>query len=141
MMPMVSFVFDNSSNTYTGPNDGLKQYLTFQFSPDIGDDSVSFQTMKFDIRKYFKINRNYSIATRLMLGKSTGDKPQRFFLGGNSQMTIFSDTQTEGEDDSGFYAHRVLQYENSSILEDVYLSLIHLSRCRLNSFSRSRWAP
>ena len=122
MMPMVSFVFDNSSNTYTGPNDGLKQYLTFQFSPDIGDDSVSFQTMKFDIRKYFKINRNYSIATRLMLGKSTGDKPQRFFLGGNSQMTIFSDTQTEGEDDSGFYAQRVLQYENSSILEDVYFS-------------------
>ena len=122
MMPMVSFVFDNSSNTYTGPNDGLKQYLTFQFSPDIGDDSVAFQTMKFDIRKYFKINRNYSIATRLMLGKSTGDKPQRFFLGGNSQMTIFSDTQTEGEDDSGFYAQRVLQYENSSILEDVYFS-------------------
>ena len=122
MMPMVSFVFDNTSNTYTGPNDGLKQYLTFQFSPDIGDDSVAFQTMKFDIRKYFKINRNYSIATRLMLGKSTGDKPQRFFLGGNSQMTIFSDTQTEGEDDSGFYAQRVLQYENSSILEDVYFS-------------------
>ena len=122
MMPMVSFVFDNTSNTYTGPNDGLKQYLTFQFSPDIGDDSVAFQTMKFDIRKYFKINRNYSIATRLMLGKSTGDKPQRFFLGGNSQMTIFSDTQTEGEDDSGFYAQRVLQYENSSVLEDVYFS-------------------
>jgi hypothetical protein len=122
MMPMVSFVFDNSSNTYTGPNDGLKQYLTFQFSPDIGDDSVSFQTMKFDLRKYFKINRNYSIATRLMLGKSTGDRPQRFFLGGNSQMTILSDTQTEGKDDSGFYAERVLQYDNSSILEDVYFS-------------------
>ena len=122
MMPMVSFVFDNTSNTYTGPNDGLKQYLTFQFSPDIGDDSVSFQTMKFDLRKYFKINRNYSIATRLMLGKSTGDRPQRFFLGGNSQMTILSDTQTEGKDDSGFYAERVLEYDNSSILEDVYFS-------------------
>jgi Tol biopolymer transport system component len=122
MMPMVSWVFDNTTNTYTGPNDGLKQYLTFQFSPDIGDDSVPFQTIKFDIRKYFKIDRNYSIAARLMLGKSIGDNPQRFFLGGNSQMTIFSDTQTEGRDDSGFYAERVLEYENSSLLEDIYFS-------------------
>ena len=122
MMPMVSWVFDNTTNTYTGPNDGLKQYLTFQFSPDIGDDSIPFQTIKFDIRKYFKINRNYSIAARLMLGKSIGDNPQRFFLGGNSQMTIFSDTQTEGRDDSGFYAERVLEYENSSLLEDIYFS-------------------
>ena len=122
MMPMVSWVFDNTTNTYTGPNDGLKQYLTFQFSPNIGDDSIPFQTIKFDIRKYFKINRNYSIAARLMLGKSIGDNPQRFFLGGNSQMTIFSDTQTEGRDDSGFYAERVLEYENSSLLEDIYFS-------------------
>ena len=122
MMPMVSWVFDNTTNTYTGPNDGLKQYLTFQFSPDIGDDSIPFQTIKFDIRKYFKINRNYSIAARLMLGKSIGDNPQRFFLGGNSQMTIFSDTQTEGRDDSGFYAERVLEYDNSSLLEDIYFS-------------------
>ena len=121
-MPMVSWVFDNTTNTYTGPNDGLKQYLTFQFSPDLGDDSIPFQTIKFDIRKYFKINRNYSFATRLMLGKSIGDNPQRFFLGGNSQMAIFSDTQTEGKDDSGFYAQRVLEYDNSSILEDVYFS-------------------
>jgi len=122
MMPMVSWVFDNTTNTYTGPNDGLKQYLTFQFSPDLGDDSIPFQTIKFDIRKYFKIDRNYSIAARLMLGKSIGDNPQRFFLGGNSQMTIFSDTQTEGRDDSGFYAERVLEYENSSLLEDIYFS-------------------
>jgi outer membrane protein assembly factor BamA len=121
-MPMVSWVFDNTTNSYTGPNDGLKQYLTFQFSPSVGDDSIPFQTIKFDIRKYFKINRNYSIATRLMLGKSMGDNPQRFFLGGNSQMTIFSDTQTEGRDDTGFYAQRVLQYDNSSVLQDVYFS-------------------
>ena len=122
VMPMVSWVFDNTTNSYTGPVDGLKQYLTFQFSPSVGDDSIPFQTIKFDIRKYFKINRNYSIATRLMLGKSMGDNPQRFFLGGNSQMTIFSDTQTEGRDDSGFYAQRVLQYDNSSVLQDVYFS-------------------
>ena len=122
MMPMVSWIFDNTTNTYTGPNDGLKQYLTVQFSPDLGEDSIPFQTIKFDIRKYFKISRNYSIATRLMLGKSIGDNPQRFFLGGNSQMTIISDTQTEGRDDSGFYAERVLEYDNSSILQDVYFS-------------------
>ncbi|MBT4926080.1 MAG: hypothetical protein HON11_02205 [Candidatus Marinimicrobia bacterium] len=122
VMPMVSWVFDNTTNTYTGPNDGLKQYLTFQFSPDIGEDSIPFQTIKFDIRKYFKIDRNYSIAARLMLGKSIGENPQRFFLGGNSQMTIFSDTQTEGRDDSGFYAERVLEYDNSSLLEDIYFS-------------------
>ena len=122
VVPMTSFVFDNSSNGYTGPIDGFKQYLTFQFSPDIGTNSIPFQTLKFDMRKYYKINRNYSLAARLMLGKSVGDKPQKFFLGGNSQMMIFSDTQTEGRDDSGFYAQRVLDYDNSSILEDVYFS-------------------
>jgi Tol biopolymer transport system component len=122
LVPLTSFVYDNSTNGYTGPIDGFKQYLTFQFSPDIGSNSVPFKSLKFDIRKYFRINRNYSIATRLMLGKSSGDKPQKFFLGGNSQMMIFSDTQTEGRDDSGFYAQRVLEYDNTSILEDVYFS-------------------
>ena len=122
IVPLTSFVFDNSTNGYTGPVDGFKQYLTFQFSPDIGSNSIPFQTLKFDMRKYYKINRNYSLAARLMLGKSVGDKPQKFFLGGNSQMMIFSDTQTEGRDDSGFYAQRVLDYDNTSILEDVYFS-------------------
>ena len=112
----------NYTNGYTGPVDGFKQYLTFQFSPDIGTNSIPFQTLKFDMRKYYKISRNYSLAARLMLGKSVGDKPQKFFLGGNSQMMIFSDTQTEGRDDSGFYAQRVLDYDNTSILEDVYFS-------------------
>ena len=122
LVPLTSFVYDNSTNGYTGPVDGFKQYLTFQFSPDIGSNSIPFQTLKLDMRKYFKLSRNYSIAARLMLGKSMGDKPQKFFLGGNSQMMIFSDTQTEGRDDSGFYAQRVLDYDNTSILEDVYFS-------------------
>ena len=46
-IPLVSWVYDNTTNTYTGPNDGLRQYLTFQFSPDIGDDSLAFKTIKF----------------------------------------------------------------------------------------------
>ena len=121
-VPLVSWVYDNTTNTYTGPNDGLRQYLTFQFSPDIGDDSLAFKTIKFDIRKYFKLNRNYSIATRMMLGKSFGRDPERFFLGGSSQMTFYSDTQTEGRDDSGLYAQRILDYDNSTILEDVFFT-------------------
>ncbi len=121
-VPLVSWVYDNTTNTYTGPNDGLRQYLTFQFSPDIGDDSLAFKTIKFDIRKYFKINRNYSIATRMMLGRSFGRNPEKFFLGGASQMTFYSDTQTEGRDDSGLYAQRILDYDNSSILEDVFFT-------------------
>ena len=121
-VPLVSWVYDNTTNTYTGPNDGLRQYLTFQFSPDIGDDSLAFKTIKFDIRKYFKINRNYSIATRMMLGRSFGRDPEKFFLGGSSQMTFYSDTQTEGRDDSGLYAQRILDYDNSTILEDVFFT-------------------
>lgn len=122
LIPMFSYVFDNSSNTYTGPNDGLRYYFTFQASPKLGQDSISFNTYKFDIRKYFKINREYSFATRLMFGSSAGESPQKFFLGGNSQLTIFSDTQTEGQDDYGYYADRILDIENSGILEDVYFS-------------------
>jgi Tol biopolymer transport system component len=122
VVPLLSYVFDNTTNSFTGPVDGFKQYITFQFSPDIGSNSIQFQTFKFDARKYFKLNKNYSLATRLMLGKSLGEKPQKFFLGGNSQMMIFADTQTEGEDDSGFYAQRVLDYDNTSILEDIYFS-------------------
>lgn len=122
VIPLTSFIFDNTTNGYTGPIDGFKQYLTFQISPDIGSNSVPFKTLKFDMRKYFRINRNYSFASRIMLGKSIGDRPQKFFLGGNSQMMVYSKTQTEGRDDSGFYAQRVLDYDNSSILEDVYFS-------------------
>ena len=122
LVPVISYIYDNTTNGFTGPVDGFKQNLTFQFSPSMGNSSVPFRTLKLDMRKYFKISRNYSFATRLMLGKSVGDKAQKFFLGGNSQFTIFSDTQTEGREDSGFYAQRVLEYDNTSILEDVYFS-------------------
>ena len=57
-----------------------------------------------------------------MLGKSFGENPEKFFLGGSSQMTFYSDTQTEGRDDSGFYAQRILDYESSTVLEDVYFT-------------------
>ena len=51
IVPLLSYVFDNTTNSFTGPVDGFKQYITFQFSPDIGSNSVQFQTFKFKHHK------------------------------------------------------------------------------------------
>jgi len=64
--------------------DGWRARIDFTMSPRYSGNDFEFQTIKFDFRRYFKLNREYSFALRLSAGLSEGKNAQRFFLGGES---------------------------------------------------------
>lgn len=82
LLPSVSYVYDNTIFGYTGPHDGTRFNVTYTYSPKYNQNSLDFQTAEFDLRKYWMLSRDYSVALRFTGGLSEGDNSQRFFLGG-----------------------------------------------------------
>lgn len=82
ILPAISYVHDSVLWGFTGPVDGSRYALSYVASPKYAEESVDFQTVSFDYRKYFMVNRDYNAAFRLSGGASFGQNPERFFLGG-----------------------------------------------------------
>ncbi len=82
LLPRMAFVFDNTLWSYFYPIDGWRWRIDAMASPKYNKASLEFQTVQADIRRYFKLNREYSFALRLSGGFSEGKNAQRFFLGG-----------------------------------------------------------
>lgn len=89
--PELAYVHDTVVWGATGPVNGARYRASVAVSPSLdaspeaGDQwSSSFQTVKADMRNYFRMGRDYSWASRITGGFSEGSEPQRFFLGGVS---------------------------------------------------------
>ena len=82
ILPTISYVHDSVLWGYTGPIDGSRYALSLLASPKYETNSRDFRTVSADYRKYFMLNREYSMAFRMSGAASFGDNPQRFFLGG-----------------------------------------------------------
>jgi len=120
LIPAINYVFDNSVSGYTGPLDGLRYNLSFHFSPKQKASSFQFNTLKFDIRKYILINRQYTLAFRAMAGKSWGGNPQKFFLGGLPYW-VFGRGETNGNKDESQFRNDILDTTRQS-LKDIYFT-------------------
>lgn len=119
VLPVTSWVYDNTIYGYTGPIDGFRQNTTLVVSPGWGSKKLDFKTLKMDFRKYFKIGRYSSLAGRLMLGTSRGTDKQKFYLGG-LQNWIYGTGETDGAEDKSHFRNDILDGEND--LEDVFFS-------------------
>lgn len=84
ILPGIQLVHDTAEWGITGPRDGFRGMVTANVSPKYADNSPEFFTLKTDLRKYIKLNDQYSFAFRLTAGASRGADPQQFFLGGIS---------------------------------------------------------
>jgi outer membrane protein assembly factor BamA len=123
VLPMVSWIYDNSVFGYTGPLDGFRQNISVTATPGIGMGKIKFQTVIWDIRKYIRIWKYYAFAGRLMIGKSMGHDPQKFFLGG-AHNWYFGRGETDGKDDSGQFREVMLDEDKdgNDLLKDIYFS-------------------
>jgi len=121
LLPSVSWVMDNASWGYTGPVGGFRQELSFTGSPSIGGDGIQFGTLQFDGRKYFRMGRYYTIATRVMAGTSFGRDAQKFFLGG-LPVWLFGRGETNGKKDNGQFQYEILSSEEDDLLKDIYFT-------------------
>lgn len=78
--PQLRLVHDNVLFAYTGPISGWRGFLAFNKSFSRTYDE--FFTIRSDIRSYTLFSKNYSFVTRLNLGKSRGENPQKFRIDG-----------------------------------------------------------
>lgn len=77
-----SYVVDNSVWAYTGPFDGNRINFSVTYSPKLGKNGLDFTTLNADIRRYWKMGREYSFALRVAGGASLGENPTAFLIGG-----------------------------------------------------------
>jgi len=79
----ISYVFDNSLWSYTGPIDGQRFNFTLGYTVDVNNSNESYYSIMFDYRKYFRISRPVALAFRGQYFVNDGKFPRRFFMGGN----------------------------------------------------------
>jgi hypothetical protein len=120
VLPITSWVYDNTIYGFTGPIDGFRQNTTLVVSPGWGSKKLDFKTLKIDLRKYFKIGRYSSLAGRLTLGTSQGKNKQKFYLGG-LQNWILGTGETDGVDDNSRFSDSTMT-DGDNDLEDVFFS-------------------
>ena len=121
LLPTFSWVSDNAVFGFTGPVDGFRQNSSITFSPKKINKNMSFQTIKLDIRKYWRLGRDYTFAMRGFLGKSHGENAQKFFLGGVPSM-ISGSGETNGIEDTGNYRGVITDTSNANLISDIYFA-------------------
>ncbi len=121
ILPSISWVFDNSVYGFTGPIDGFRKNTTLTISPGYGSNNLKFQTIKFDLRKYWRFGRDYTLAFRGFFGKSLGPDKQKFFLGGVPYL-IAGSGETKGVEDNGNFREIILDDANESLIHDIYFT-------------------
>ncbi len=82
VLPEVKFSFDNVLYGSLYPVTGWRVEGGVRFSPDMHNSSRQFVTLRTDLRRYFKISREYSIALRASAATSHGKNPETFLAGG-----------------------------------------------------------
>ncbi len=82
LLPSLSYTTDNSLWGYTGPARGRRNYIGVTGSPKLGNTGKEFVTASFDMRQYFTIVKDYSVALRVTGGASFGKNPTLFLIGG-----------------------------------------------------------
>lgn len=82
LLPIVSYVHDNTLWGYTSPVKGTRYNISLLGTPKIGSTGVEFVSGLIDYRTYFKLADDYNFVLRLNGGASFGKNPQRFYIGG-----------------------------------------------------------
>lgn len=97
ILPRIAYVYDNSMWGYLNPIDGWRYRIDMTGSPKYNSKSLEFATLELDIRKYIKINMDYSFAFRISTGISEGKNAQRFFLGGEYNWLNYKSNRNRDE--------------------------------------------
>ena len=75
-------VFDNTLSNGLNLFEGTRAKVQFQHYAGLSNSDKSFSNISVDIRHYQKIYRELIFATRFYYGKSFGNNPRKYMLGG-----------------------------------------------------------
>jgi hypothetical protein len=79
----ISYVFDNSLWSSTGPIDGKRFNLTLAYTTDVQFSNVNYYTLIFDYRHYFRLSMRSAYALRFTIFYNEGKEARRWFMGGS----------------------------------------------------------
>jgi len=79
----ISYIFDNSLWSPTGPIDGKRFNLTLAWTTDVQFSNVNYYTIIFDYRHYLRLSMRSAYAVRLTLFYNDGKEARRWFMGGS----------------------------------------------------------
>ena len=90
MLGTLSLVSDTTRWQVFGPQSGARYNLTFEKSYRAIGSDLELTNLVFDFRRYFKLGRRSTFATRLLLGGSFGRDKSLFYLGGIDTLRGYS---------------------------------------------------
>lgn len=79
----ISLVYDNSIWDMTGPIEGRRYNFSFGITTSLSDKSNWNRMASVDIRHYLRLGKYSAFANRLFAFSSSGQEPQRIYLGGS----------------------------------------------------------
>lgn len=100
----LSWVKDNSIWELSGPIDGSRYNFTVGVTSDVSSFKLFSRSYSGDLRKYFRLGRASAFAVRLAGFSSTGEEPQRVYLGGSWSL--------RGWDRRAFYGRHMVLASN-----------------------------
>jgi hypothetical protein len=89
--PSLSLVGDNALFGEAGPVNGGRWNLTYAPAFAWFPNSLAYHTATWDVRRYFSLSSDYSVALRVLAGASEGRDPQSFRVGGFSTIRGYRD--------------------------------------------------
>jgi Tol biopolymer transport system component len=90
MLGTISLVNDTTRWQIFGPQSGTRYNLTFEKSFRATGSDLELTNLIFDLRRYFKLGRRSTFATRLLLGGSFARDKSLFYLGGIDTLRGYS---------------------------------------------------
>ncbi|MCH7520502.1 MAG: PD40 domain-containing protein [Candidatus Marinimicrobia bacterium] len=82
VIPRLGHVWDNAEWGYLHPVNGWRTNFGISGSPKLWKQGIEFQTLAFDVRRYFRLPGETSLAARVSGGASFGRDAQNFLVGG-----------------------------------------------------------
>ncbi|MFQ5571873.1 MAG: BamA/TamA family outer membrane protein, partial [Rhodothermales bacterium] len=79
----VSLVHDNALYALNGPVDGWRAKLTTAYTTDVLYSNVNYFTLEADVRRYFRLGKDLTFASRVLGRWNQGREARLFFMGGS----------------------------------------------------------
>ena len=99
MIPLgVTFIQETTVFREFGPLAGSTMRLNYEGAPNLGDNTLSRQTLDVDARKYYRLGGSGLLAMRARGYKSWGENPGFMYFGGNSEMRGYDYLSFVGQD-------------------------------------------
>ena len=99
MMPLgITFIQETTVFREFGPLAGSTMRLNYENAPNLGDKTLSRQTIDLDARKYLRLGGSGLLAMRARGYRSWGENPGFLYFGGNAELRGYDYLSFVGQD-------------------------------------------